>query len=158
MLGKPMITPAQIKNIHVLLGKLGIDDEMYRLVLGSRFRARSCKQLTRSQASALIADYRVQVGLPAHVPQVKKKALTKVKASAKVKPCAGVIHLASPAQHQLIADLVNEVVWRTRDGYALWLKHNMGLARVSTTAQASNVIQGLKQLKRRHHQGKHGNQ
>lgn len=44
----------QIKLIHTLVAKTGMNDSDYRALLGSRFNAKSCKDLTEAQASVLI--------------------------------------------------------------------------------------------------------
>jgi phage gp16-like protein len=51
-----MIAPDQVKLIHALKGALRLDDATYRDMLHSRFRKRSSKQLTRSEARDLIRE------------------------------------------------------------------------------------------------------
>jgi hypothetical protein len=48
------ISPRQIKAIHAIKGKLGLDDDAYRDILQSRFKAASCKFLTWMQAEELL--------------------------------------------------------------------------------------------------------
>ena len=48
------IAPSQIKAIHAVIHKLGMDDEAYRDVLKTRYSARSCKDLTWKQAEELL--------------------------------------------------------------------------------------------------------
>lgn len=52
------ITLNQIKQIHVLIGQAGIDDDLYRAMLRNHFRADSCKELNYEEASELIASLR----------------------------------------------------------------------------------------------------
>jgi hypothetical protein len=54
----------QIKTIHTLKGKLGLDDDTYRAVL-STYGVESSTALTWRQAEDLIADLRVKAGQPA---------------------------------------------------------------------------------------------
>ena len=56
--------------------------------------------------------------------------------------------LATPKQRGPIADLAVQVAWRETDGFWRWLKRNMGLDRIRTSAEAARVNEGLKGLKR----------
>lgn len=47
------ITFSQIKKLHTLKAMLGIDDELYREMLGS-FDVQTCKNLTQAEAEILI--------------------------------------------------------------------------------------------------------
>lgn len=51
---KGQIAPSQVKAIHAVLHKLGIDDETYRHILHSRYGVTSCKGLTWRQAEELL--------------------------------------------------------------------------------------------------------
>lgn len=51
---KGRIAPSQIKAIHAVVGKLGLDDETYRHILHSRFSVTSCKDLSWRQAEELL--------------------------------------------------------------------------------------------------------
>lgn len=65
------IDRGQIKAIHALKGKLGLDDGTYRAVL-STYGVESSTALTWHQAEELIADLRVKAGQPAdrhHLPR-----------------------------------------------------------------------------------------
>ena len=53
---KGRIAPSQIKAIHAVVGKLGIDDENYRHILHSRYGVTSCKDLTWRQAEELLSN------------------------------------------------------------------------------------------------------
>ena len=52
---KSTVTKEQIKQIHTLKGKLGWDDDFYRMVL-SKYNVKSSKQMTYSQANRLIVE------------------------------------------------------------------------------------------------------
>lgn len=51
---KGRIAPSQIKAIHAVVGKLGLDDETYRHIMHSRFSVTSCKDLSWRQAEELL--------------------------------------------------------------------------------------------------------
>ena len=141
----PPITPGQIKLIHVMLTRQKIDDDDYRALLESLYGVDTCKNLTRKQANELLT--RLGAG---QKPQ-----------AAKSKPAPprlrdpNVVALATPAQHQLIRELIHEVKWRMQPpaaAYAAWLRHNQSLDKVRTTTEAAKVVRGLKALKA-HQQG-----
>ncbi len=48
------ITPQQIKLIHTLVSRLGMDDEAYRDMLEANFGVRSSKELAEPEAALLI--------------------------------------------------------------------------------------------------------
>lgn len=51
---KGRIAPSQIKAIHAVIHKLGMDDGDYRAILDSRYKAKSCKDLSWRQAEELL--------------------------------------------------------------------------------------------------------
>ncbi len=51
---KGEISPRQIKAIHAVVHKLGLDDDSYREILMERYRAKSCKELDWRQAEELL--------------------------------------------------------------------------------------------------------
>lgn len=51
---KGQIAPSQIKAIHTIVKKFGLDDEAYRHLLHSRYKVTSCKDLTWRQAEELL--------------------------------------------------------------------------------------------------------
>lgn len=51
---KGRIAPSQIKAIHAVINKLGIDDDTYRHILSERYKAKSCKDLSWKQAEELL--------------------------------------------------------------------------------------------------------
>ena len=144
----PPITPGQVKLIHVMLGKQGIDDDWYRELLEDLYGVDTCKKLTRKQANELLT--RLGAG---QKPKAAKPAQAQ---SAKPKPAlprrrdSTVAALATPAQHQLIHDLIHEVKWRMRPpvaAYSAWLRRNQSLDKARTTTEAAKVIRDLKALK-----------
>ena len=147
----PPITQGQVKLIHVMLTRQKIDDESYRGMLEELYGVDTCKKLTRKQANELLT--RLGAG--------KKPKAAKPAQPAKPKPAQprrdpNVVTLATPAQHQLIHDLVREIKWRMQPpaaAYAAWLQNNQSLDKVRTTAEASRVIRGLKALKNHQQKG-----
>lgn len=53
---KGQIAPSQIKAIHAVINKLGLDDEAYRQMLQGRYNVASCKALTWRQAEELLSN------------------------------------------------------------------------------------------------------
>lgn len=144
----PPITPGQVKLIHVMLGKQGIDDDWYRELLEDLYGVDTCKKLTRKQANELLTRLGAGQKPKAAKPAKPKPALPRRRDST-------VAALATPAQHQLIHDLIHEVKWRMRPpaaAYAAWLRRNQSLDKARTTTEAAKVIRGLKALKA-HQQG-----
>ena len=152
----PPITPGQVKLIHVMLGKQGIDDDWYRELLEDLYGVDTCKKLTRKQANELLtrlgAGQKPKAAKPAQAQPAKPKP---GKPTPPRRRDSTVAALATPAQHQLIHDLIHEIKWRMRPpaaAYSAWLQRNQSLDKVRTTAEASRVIRGLKALKT-HQQG-----
>ena len=150
------ITKAQIKAIHVALSYHGIPDKEYRERLHTDYGAKSCKDLSRRQASELL----VTLGRPLANPPGSQPAQSKTGRRQKIRNPApkptglsvdGIITLASPAQHALIDELAGEVAWELEDGFRRWLKRSLGLERVRTQGDAQRVIDGLRGLKRHGH-------
>ena len=144
----PPITQSQVKLIHVMLTKQGIDDDDYREMLESLYGVDTCKKLTRQQANELLT--RLGAG-----QRPKPAQAAKPKPAPPRRRDSNVVALATPAQHRLIHALVHEVKWRMQPptaAYAAWLQHNQSLAKVRTTTEAAKVIRGLKAIKA-HQQG-----
>ena len=133
------ITKAQVKAIHVALSYHDIPDKEYRERLHTDYGAKSCKDLTRRQASELLS----RLGLPLKRPPGAKAPRPPRPRRPRTPTAPGVTRLPSPLQRRLVAELAAEIAWRVPNGYTLWLQQNMGLERVATAAQ------GLKAIKRR---------
>lgn len=146
------ITPAQVKAVHVALHRLGIGDDEYRAMLKD-WNVTTCKDLTRRQASDLIA----RLGRPlANPPGSRPKPAAKRRISnpAETPPAEdgdGVIRLSTNAQRNLIHGLAGEIAWESDDGFRRWLARSLGLDRVRTHDDATRAIQGLKGLKAHGH-------
>ena len=142
------ITSGQIRAIHAVLRRIGMEDDAYRELLRTLWGVSSCKDLTRAQAGDLLArlagPYR-----PARQQQPRRRA-TRPAAPAPAQT-DGVVRLASPAQRRLIDALIGEVAWQYEDGYSRWLKRSLGLASVRTADEARRAIDGLKGLKNHGH-------
>ena len=148
------ITPAQVRSIHIVLSRQGIDDATYRAMLRARYDAASCKDLTRRQASDLLTHLGRPLPRPpgsGPAPTPRRRAAAKAQGKAPLRGVVGgrVVALPTPLQRVLIEELAGEVPWREPDGYRRWLSHTMGMERVATRAAASKVIEGLKAMKAR---------
>lgn len=133
------ITPAQIRAIHAAVRAQGLTDDEYRDRLRAAAGVDTCKGLSRHQASAFLSD----LGLP-----LSRRTRTPAPKRPRRRTPPGVVRMASPAQRRLIEALASEIDWRVEDGFRRWLRRNLGMSRVSTSADASRVIEGLKGLKR----------
>ncbi len=151
------ITPAQVRAVHAALGRRGIGDADYRAVLRANYGAASCKELTRRQASDLLA--RLGRPLP-QAPGTPPAPRPPVRRAARPKPGPAaedaVPRLASGAQRALAAALAGEVAWRRPDGFRRWLRAYVGVERVATARQAAQAIQGLKAMKARQRERRDG--
>lgn len=139
------ITKAQIRAIHVALAYHDIPDKEYRERLHTDYGAKSCKELSRRQASELLT----RLGTPLKRPPGARAPRAPRTVRPRVSTPSGVVRLPTAAQRRLIDELAAEIPWRVEDGYQLWLTRNMSLNRIATTAQAARVIEGLKAIKRR---------
>ncbi len=141
------ITAAQIRAIHIALGRNGIDDDTYRGMLKTLFDgAQSCKGLSRAQASRLLdaLGCKLQNAPGTHKRREKRPA---------PKPAAnGITALPTPAQRELIDELVRDLGWSDAR-YRGWLDKFMGVERISTRGDASHAIEGLKIMSRRQGDG-----
>mgnify|MGYP000925851693 CR=1 FL=1 len=67
-----MVDRGQIKAIHALKSKLGLDEGTYRSML-SAYGVKSSKELSWRQAEELIADLRVKAGQPSDRREAPRK-------------------------------------------------------------------------------------
>lgn len=142
------ITGSQIRAIHVALSAKGIEDADYRRLLAEfGDGAESCKDLTRRQASDLLA----RLGRPLRNPPAGGRPKAP-RAPAQPK-FEGVAELATPLQRSLIAELAAEVEWHPQGGLESWCRASFGFRRPATRAQAAKAIEGLKAVKRRQARG-----
>ncbi len=138
------ITPAQVKAIHVALARQGIEDADYRRLLADvGGGAASCKDLTRLQASDLLA----RLGRPLRNPPAEGRP--RAPRTPRRARRDGVAELPTPLQRTLIEELSAEVKWRPGGGFAEWCRRSFGFGRPATAAQAAKAIEGLKAVKRR---------
>ena len=140
------ITSGQIRAIHTVLSRNGINDETYRLLLNHRYQVSSSKALTRAQAGDLLDHLS---GQTAAAP----KPSTPMPRSPRPQRRSGsatVVGLITPEQRRLIHELVSEIHWHVKDGYTRWLRANQNLSHPpATRPEAARVIEGLKRMKRR---------
>ena len=144
------ITAAQVRAIHIALSRNGIDDDVYRGMLRNLFDgAGSCKELSRAQASRLLDALGCKLR---HAPGTHRRREKRPRP----KPAAnGITALPTPAQRELIAELVRELGWSDAH-YRGWLDKFMGVSRIATRGDASHAIEGLKIVSRRQAGGPHG--
>jgi len=69
--GKQPINGRQIKQIHAIVGKLGMADDEYRALLQGMFGAASCKELSWAEAEDLVAELNGKAGNPPRPPFAK---------------------------------------------------------------------------------------
>ena len=130
------ISKPQIAAIHAAASSRGMEDAEYRSLLAARFGAKSCKELSRAQASELLRT----LGLPlARRPRRRRRS--------RRPPLRGAIRMATPAQRELIAEMAAEIDWR--ESFETWLRDSQKLISIRTAAEAERVIEGLKAIKRR---------
>lgn len=137
------ITPAQVRSIHVALRRRGIDDAEYRALLSDMFGADTCKNLTRRQASDLLALLGRPLPRPPGAPRERPPREPRQPAP------EGVAALPTPAQRALIAELAERVDWRDGGGLEAWTRASFGWRRPRSPAEAALVIEGLKAMLRR---------
>lgn len=133
------ITASQVRSIHVALARRGVDDATYRSLLDSRYGVRSCKGLTRRQASELLA----LLGRP--LPRPPAEPRERPAAPPPAPRPEGVSALPTPAQRALIAELAERVEWRG-GGLEAWTLASYGYRRPRTVEEAGCVIEGLKAM------------
>lgn len=143
------ITPAQVRAIHVALSRQGIEDDDYRRLLAEvGDGAATSKDLSRRQASALLA----RLGRP--LPNPPGEGRPRAPRAPRRAKREGVAELPSPLQRTLIEQLSAEVEWQPGSGFGAWCERSYGFARPSTKAQAAQAIEGLKAVKRRQAAGR----
>lgn len=120
----------QLQIIHIAKNQMKLDDGTYRETLQYRYGVSSAKDLTWTQADALIDLFKTK-GF-----SVKRKRTAIAR--------AGAVKLASVFQRELIEVLKANVVWHSNGGYASWLEKRMKIKKVVTAQEAFKVIEGLK--------------
>lgn len=133
------INKTQSVLIHIAKKQLGLPEEDYRAMLRNSFNAASSKELSYRQAGALIDEFK-RLGFA-----IKPKA----KPSRAKAP--NLIHMVSPQELAKIEHLTADVQWRFRDGYQRWLRKYLRKDRITTSREASNVIEALKAMAQRRH-------
>lgn len=105
---KGRIAPSQIKAIHAVVGKLGIDDENYRHILHSRYGATSCKDLTWRQAEELLESLNGQ-GKPGRTQSAPTVGAHRVRPVLKYTDMDSRPGFASGAQLRLVDAMFHQV-------------------------------------------------
>ena len=144
-----MISANQIRAVHAALSGIGMDDETYRDLLSREFDgAASCKDLDLAQANELLNMLNGRQKKPAAKRrQAQRRQPIQNPAPPRNDAAdATVVHLMTPTQDAYIRDLRAKITWYAADGYQAWLKKALGLDRVRTSTEASDVIRGLKKM------------
>lgn len=132
---KKMIDKKQLQLIHIAKNQLGLDDEIYRETLTTKYNVTSSKNLTYNQGSHFIG-YLVNLGFDIK----KKKSNFQIKAKSKI------ITLATKKQHKLIEILKKNITWKYEDGYNRFIKKRLKIEKVISCKDAQKVINALKGL------------
>ncbi len=136
MNSSPAKTGGQVKAIFAEGRKRGLDHEGVRDVVESTTRrTRSVRELTRSEADAVLQKLKANQFIPLRTLQYRRRK-------------QGVKQLASKAQLKLIAELASQRGW-TPEGLASFCKKVCGHATPRTTEEAGKVTEGLKAMNRR---------
>lgn len=146
-------TKAQIRSIHVAKAAQGLEDGEYRDMLEARFGRRSSKELTRRQASELLATFGRRLPNPpgrAPGPARKGSASENARSTARRPTSAGnVTALPTAAQRDLVRELEGRIEWREPDGARRWMRASFGWERPRSIEEAAEAIEGLKAMCRR---------
>ena len=137
---QPEIDHKQKVLIHIAKAQLGLSDEAYRELLMDRYPGcfeGSCRELTYKEAEDLINHF---TGMGFVIRKKKRKPLPRgiPEVFTDKHPMAGKID-------RLRAD----VRWHFEDGYERFIKKMLKKDRITTTAEASKVIEALKAMRAR---------
>ena len=147
--GRPA-TKAQIRSIHVAKAARGLEDGEYRDMLEARFGRRSAKELTRRQASELLATFgRRLPNPPGRAPAPGRSARRNAGGASARKSAGNVTALPTAAQRDLVRELEGRIGWREPDGARRWMKASFGWERPRSVEEAAEAIEGLKAMCRR---------
>jgi len=148
------IARKQIQIIKIAQKQLGIDDDIYREMLHSNFRVKSCTKLNYFQARRMIALLKEKgfTVKPAKKPAdrkacggLKDRDSGKCRAS-RPRRKANMVRLASQAELQKIQVLSWLISWRVKDGFTRWMSKRFSIERVKTAQEAYRIIEGLKKM------------
>jgi phage gp16-like protein len=147
-----LITKGQIQLIKIAQKELGIEDDDYRDMLMKNFRASSCTQLTKAQATKLIErfgelGFETRGGSSSSAKRGSKRREWAVVPRRSVGREQGkIVQLASIEELRKIEALAALIDWDYKDGLARWMEKRMGVSRVKTAREAWLVIEGLKKM------------
>jgi hypothetical protein len=131
-----MATSKQIQLIHIAKSDLGLDDDTYRAVLYSMFKAESSKDLTPTQADQLIDEFKVRgFQVVSRHPRPPRRPKGK-----------NVVHLASQAEIDKLNAVAGLIKWQVTDGLQRFLEKRVGIkgGKVRTAGEAYRAIEALK--------------
>jgi len=135
------ITRSQVRAVQTARRRAGHDDDAYHGILKDRYGITSTLDLKRGQATELLLSFGRK--LP---PRTKQPKPTK-------DSHGNITAMITRPQQSLIDHLASEVSWYQNEGFDNWLARCLKLDhRPRTKEQASDVIEGLKGLKRHGHE------
>ncbi len=141
-----MDKPADNKQktlIHLARAQLAIAEEAYRAMLGARYHVGSSKDLSYRQADDLI-NYFVSLGFKIRT-NLKPMCSYMCEPRPRGIPLPpNVLVMVSPQQMRKIEHLVEDIHWRSVDGFSRWLKKYHGIDKIKYSLEASRVMEGLK--------------
>jgi hypothetical protein len=140
----------QTQLIHLARKQLGLDDDVYRVMLSLHYNVSSSKDLTYDQATDLI-DHFKRLGFKIVIkPRTACSYLCEPRQKGIPLP-ENVVVLASPGQIAKLNHLIAGIKWRHADGFARWLKKFYGIDKIKYSLDASRVMEGLKGLWKSQH-------
>lgn len=136
-----VIDNKQKQLIHIckaqLVEKGELDEEGYRDMMERHYGVRSSVYLTYNQAEAFIND------------MLKLGAVIKPKRRPRRPQAPNVTAMVSPQELAKIEHLKQDIKWRFPDGYDRWIKKYLRKDRITTSKEASKVIEALKAMLQR---------
>lgn len=148
------IGPRQIKAIHALIAKIGIDDETYRRMLKERYQVTTCKALSHARAALLIDELKAKAGQrPATGPEISPARPVTARRThtwpAKAAISGQRRGTITPKQQALIDALCVRLGWdqRRRDGFC---RKVLGRAWPQTNQEVTRLLNLLRAMGQRY--------
>jgi hypothetical protein len=136
-------TKKQRQLIAIGCSQVGIDADMRHQILFDRYGVDSSTKLSKIQAEEFLRDL---AGKGFKINPKKPARSRKSPDGVARKPGAGVVRIASQAEHAKIEALAGLIHWRIENGFAAWLQKRFRIDRVRTSMEAFRVIEGLKKM------------
>lgn len=146
-------TKKQRQLIAIGCSHVGIDADMRHQILFDRYGVDSSTKLSKIQAEDFLRDL---AGKGFKIKPKKPARSRRSSDGVARRPGAGVVRIASQAEHAKIDAVAALVPWRVENGMVLWLQKRFGIDRVRTSMEAWKVIEGLKKMFENHMAKTHG--